>query len=202
MSSPGSRAPVLIGLILAALLAVNPANGEGLDVSGSSPSLHLSMTRAGDDKAVTEADYTGRAVMLYFGYTHCPDICPTTLANLASVLERLGTEADRVRILFVTVDPDRDSLPLLAEYVKNFAPQIDGLRGTPDQLAALARRYRVVYSVTPAADGKPAEVSHSGAIYVFDRAGKARLLLPPVTAAPAEIDAVAADLRALIDSAG
>lgn len=198
VSSAASKFFLLLGLALS-LCGGASAAATGYDVAGSSPDLHFSLTRAGDEKAVTEADYRGRAVMLYFGYTHCPDVCPTTLANLSTVLDRLGGEAEQVRILFVTVDPDRDTLPLLADYVRSFAPQIDGLRGTPDQLAALARRYRVVYSVSPAADGHPVEVSHSGAIYLFDRSGKARLLLPPVGGKPAEIEAVAADLRRLIE---
>ncbi len=135
------------------------------------------MMDASTGKPVTATDFRGKVVLLYFGYTLCPDFCPTTLTNLADVLDKLGALANQVRILFVTVDPNRDSLDTLKGYVKLFAPQIVGLRGTPDQLAELARRYRVAYSVTPASNGHPYQVTHSSIVFVFDAAGQARLIL-------------------------
>jgi len=134
-------------------------------------------------------------VLLYFGYTHCPDVCPTTLANLSDVLKRIGKRADEVRVLFVTVDPDRDTAPVLAAYVKAFAPQIDGLRGSADALLALARRYRVAYRVTRASGENPYSVMHSGAIFTFDRDGRARL----VTTASDDTQAIADDVSRLLD---
>ena len=172
---------------------------SAIDISGNSPPLEFAMTRASDGKRVTEADYRGLIVMLYFGYTFCPDVCPTTLTNVADILKRLGPDAKRVRLLFVTVDPDRDTLPALADYVKNFAPEIDGLRGDSDQLASLARRYRVVYSVTPATKTRPYEVTHGSAIYVFDATGAARLLIPSLGSTPGDVAGVTADLRRLIE---
>ncbi|MGH8822292.1 MAG: SCO family protein, partial [Rhodoferax sp.] len=136
--------------------------------------------------------------LLYFGYTFCPDVCPATLANLAQILGQLGPDARQVRVLFVTVDPNRDTLAVLAAYVKNFAPQIDGLRGTPDQLASLARRYRLVYSVTPETKTHPYEVTHASAIYVFDRSGAARLLVPSLASATPDIAGIVLDLKRLI----
>jgi protein SCO1 len=191
----------LFALLATALLAGcdHDAKWASTVIEGSSPPLEFSMTRASDGKAVTEADYRGKVVMLYFGYTFCPDVCPTTLANVSGILGRLGPEARQVRVLFVTVDPDRDTLPILKDYVKNFAPQIEGLRGAPDQLAALARRYRVVYSVTPATKDQPYEVTHSSAIYVFDKSGAARLLVSPLIASNADIAGVTADLERLAE---
>ena len=156
-STTRRRAIALAGAGLGAALlgGCQGDDREAIDISGSSPSLEFAMTRASDGRQVTQADYRGLIVMLYFGYTFCPDVCPTTLTNVADVLKRLGPDAERVRLLFVTVDPDRDTLPVLREYVKNFAPQIDGLRGDADQIAALARRYRLAYSVTPATGGAP-----------------------------------------------
>jgi protein SCO1/2 len=154
--------------------------------------------RASDAKAVSETDYRGQLVMLYFGYTFCPDVCPTTLANIAEIMQRLGSRASSVTFLFVTVDPDRDSLPVLTQYVSNFGPRIVALRGDPDQLASLARRYRLVYSVTPARNGHPYEVTHSAAIYVFDATGAARLLIPNLAAGNPGINSVAADLEQLL----
>ena len=160
------------------------------------------MTRASDGREVTAADYRGQVVMLYFGYTFCPDVCPTTLANIAAVFDRLGPQAaQHVRVLFVTVDPERDTEPALAAYVKNFAPQIEGLRGTPDQLAALARRYRVAYSVAPATRDHPYEVTHSPAIYVFDGSGAARLLVSSLGTPAPDVAGTAADLQRLVDEA-
>ena len=172
-----------------------------IDISGNSPALEFAMTRASDGRRVTEADYRGRIVMLYFGYTFCPDVCPTTLANVADILKRLGPDAERVRLLFVTVDPDRDTLPVLADYVKNFAPQIDGLRGDSDQIASLARRYRIAYSVTPATGTRPYEVTHGSAIYVFDGTGAARLLIPSLGSTASDVAGVTADLRRLVEDA-
>ncbi len=104
------------------------------------PALDFAMTRANDGKAVRGADYRGKVAVLYFGYTHCPDICPTTLANLSEVLAKIGSRAGEVRVLFDTVDPNRDGADLMKTYVRSFGPQFDGLRGTANQLAALARR--------------------------------------------------------------
>lgn len=174
---------------------------HSIDVSGSLPPLSLTMIRAGDGREVTQADYRGRIVLLYFGYTFCPDVCPTTLSNIAEILTRLGPQAQHIRVLFVTVDPNRDTPAVLAAYVKNFAPQIDGLRGTPDQLAALARRYRVVYSVTPATEDHPYEVTHSSAIYVFDGSDAARLIIASLASTTPDIGGTAADLKHLADEA-
>ena len=102
-------------------------------------------------------------IILYFGYTNCPDVCPATLANLTGMLAKLDRK--EVRVLFVTVDPGRDTLPALKDYVHAFSPQIEGLRGTDNQLADLARRYRVAYSVDPK---PPYTVMHSNAVFFFD----------------------------------
>ena len=168
------------------------------DISGSLPALSFTMTDAMTGKPVTAADFRGKVTLLYFGYTLCPDFCPTTLTNLAAVLKKLGPKANDVRILFVTVDPNRDSLPVLKQYVALFAPQIVGLRGTPDELATLARRYRVAYSVTPAHDGHPYEVTHSSIVYVFDESGNARLLVESMATQKPDISGTEADLHTLI----
>jgi protein SCO1/2 len=161
------------------------------DISGAMPPLSFAMTRTNDGNAVGAGDYRGKVAILYFGYTHCPDICPTTLANLAEALQKLGPKANDVRVLFITVDPNRDTAALMKGYVNAFAPQVDGLRGTPDQLTALTRRYRVAFNVNP---GPPYEVMHSNAVFVFDRAGRARLVSTDVS----KPDDVAADLTKVL----
>jgi protein SCO1 len=197
------RVGSLIGALLGSFLLGGFDSVAGwrasIDVSGNALPLVFRMTRASDSREVTAADYRGRVVLLYFGYTKCPDLCPITLTNIADVLEMLGADAAHVRVLFVTVDPDRDKLSVLRQYVKHFAPQIDGLRGTPDQLAELAGRYHAAYSVTPATKEHPYEVTHSAVIYVFDGSGAARLLIPSLASATPDIAGTTADMRRVID---
>ena len=171
------------------------------DLTGAMPDLAFTMTSAATGKTVTAADFKGKVTLLYFGYTFCPDVCPTTLSNVTLVLKKLGAKADDVRLLFVTVDPNRDSLPVLKDYTAAFAPQMIGLRGNADQLAALAKRYRVAYSVTPATGDKPYTVTHSSAIYVFDQSGKVRLLISSMATGKPDIAGATADLGRLVDQA-
>jgi protein SCO1/2 len=187
----------------AALSACNRDEGwHATDITGVSPDLELAMTRAEDGRHVTAADYSGKVTLLYFGYTFCPDICPTTLANVAEILKGLGGEASKVRVLFVTVDPGRDTAKILNQYTDAFAPQVDGLAGTADQLAALARRYRIAYSVKPNDDPSRYEVSHSPAIYVFGKQGKARLLIGNLGIGKPDLKGIGADLHRLIGESG
>jgi protein SCO1/2 len=158
------------------------------NVSGGPPRLNFHLTRA-DGAPVTGADYRGKVVALYFGFTHCPDVCPAALANLADVAKRVNNPD--FRILFVTVDPDRDTPPVLREYAAAFTPQMEALRGSANQLADVARRYRVAYGVKK---GPPYEVMHTNGVFFFDRSGKARLVTLD-SSRPAEM---AADLRRLL----
>ena len=169
------------------------SHGDTTDISGVMPPLAFSMTRANDEAPVHASSYRSKIVLLYFGYTHCPDACPTTLTNLATALKNLGADANNVRVLFVTVDPARDTLPVLKRYVNGFAPKIDGLRGSDNQVAALARRYRVIYSVTPAAAGHDYEVMHSDSLFMFDQSGRAQL----VTVSTQDTAALAAQIKSL-----
>jgi protein SCO1 len=186
------------GVLLSALLHSREAlAAHGTDVTGALPALSFTMTRASDGKLVTASDYKGKIVLLYFGYTFCPDVCPTTLLNLSLMLKKLGPLADRVRILFVTVDPQQDTLAVLKQYTGAFAPQTVGLRGTPDQLAELAKRYRVAYSAEPATKDHPYSVTHSSAVYVFNRAGDIKLLFSGLATSQPDVDAYTDDLRAM-----
>ncbi|HWA31002.1 MAG TPA: SCO family protein [Rhizomicrobium sp.] len=162
------------------------------DITGVMPDLKFAMTRANDGAWVTENSYRGKVTALYFGYTHCPDVCPTTLSNFAEVMKDLGPRAKDVRVLFVSVDPARDTLPILKSYVTAFAPQIDGLRGNPNAIARLARRYRVLYSVTQTPGGEV--VTHSGSVFIFDKSGHAREVLTDTS----DTRDVAADIKNLL----
>lgn len=191
------------GLLTALLMVGSEAKAwNSTDMTGALPSLDFTMTRALDGKTVTPADFKGKVVLLYFGYTFCPDVCPTTLLDIATMLKTLGKDADDVRVLFVTVDPSRDTLPVLKSYTAAFAPQVVGLRGTPDQLATLAKRYRVAYSVQPASGGNPPEVTHGSAVYVFDRNGAIRLLFSGLAVPNAKLTGMTADLQQLVLQSG
>jgi protein SCO1/2 len=128
-------------------------------------------------------------VALYFGYTNCPDVCPATLADLTRMLEQV--KSPDVRVLFVSVDPNRDTPEALAHYAAAFSPQIEGLRGGDEALADMARRYRVAYSVEP---GPPYTVMHSNAVFFFDKDGRARL----VTTDTSNASAMAEDVTRLL----
>jgi protein SCO1/2 len=179
-------AALLFALVLAA--CSKPANWHMTDVSGAVPRLDFHLSENG--QPVTGERFRGKVVALYFGYTHCPDVCPTTIANLAQMAQKVNSPD--IRILFVTVDPDRDTDAVMADDAKAFSPQVVGLRGTANQLADFARKYRVAYSVKK---GPPYEVMHSNAVFFFDRGGKGRL----VTTDTSDPAAMAEDVKRLLN---
>lgn len=122
--------------------------------------------------AVTDATYRGRMMLVFFGFTHCPDICPTELQVMAEVLDRLGEDAARVAPLFISVDPERDTPEALARYVDLFDPRIIGLTGTPEQIAAVARAYRVYYAKVHPPDATEYTMDHSSFVYLMDAEGR------------------------------
>jgi len=147
-------------------------------VRGFLPDLRFTLTGQGG-ATVTQNDLRGKVVILFFGYANCPDICPTTMVQLAQVLQTLGQDAERVRVVFISVDPHRDTPEILQAYVQAFDPRAQGLTGTPEQIAELARRYRVSYQIdkpAPGDDAKHYAVAHSRGIFIFDGAGRARFL--------------------------
>jgi protein SCO1/2 len=190
----------ILGLAAATLAAAchAPQHWHSTDVSGSTPDLQFTLTRATDGKTVTAKDYHGKVVLLYFGYTYCPDICPTTLAHVAQALTPIASSANDVRVLFITVDPARDDLKTLKDYTANFGPEFVGLRGSPNELATLAKRYRVAYSVKPDPDPARYVVNHSSALYAFDRDGHARLLMSDLSGTSPDLKADTADIRQLL----
>jgi protein SCO1/2 len=193
------RRDLLAGIAAALPLAAARADDQwhDVDVTGTSPALELTMQATPDGRTVTQADYRGIVTMLYFGYTFCPDVCPLTLQNVTSALAKVPDAAKNVRFLFVTVDPGRDTLKVLGSYVSLFGPEFVGLRGDADQLERLARRFRIAWSVSPSDDPAKYQVTHSSAIYVFDRQGDARLLVPSMASQTPDIDGLAADLTRL-----
>lgn len=182
-----SRRALAGTLLLAALLGLLALGGcqrsaplafKLTNVSGHMPELKFQLTND-QGKPVSASDYRGKVVLLYFGYTHCPDVCPLTMAHLHVVMQRLGKLSDGARILFVTVDPTRDTPAVLNTYVHAFDKHAVGLTGKPSTIEALVKRYRASFTREPSSKDGSYEVSHSSAIYVFDRQGNPRVLYTP-----------------------
>lgn len=171
----------LAAIVLCCVMLAGCVQGEQpwtlKNVSGLVPDLAFHMSDQ-NGRAVTAADYRGDVLLVYFGYTHCTDICPLTLARLEAALRHLDSAARRhVRVLFVTVDPKRDTRPVMAKYVHAFGRDFVGLRGTAAQLHDLAFRYRVGYRLDkPDAHGNY-DVMHSTAVWMFDAKGAARYIV-------------------------
>jgi protein SCO1/2 len=147
---------------------------EASDITGSTFGRDFALSDpAGAPR--TLADYRGKAVVVFFGYTQCPDVCPTTLAALAEAMKKLGAEADRVQVVFITVDPERDTPELLAKYVPSFDPRFVGLHGDADATARTAREFKVIYQKQPGVAPGSYSMDHSAGAYIFDPQGRLRL---------------------------
>ena len=166
-------------LLLLALAACSREAPEGpkfksSDVTGSSFGRELSL-RDPAGKTRTLTDFRGKAVVVFFGYTQCPDVCPTTLSTLAETMKVLGPDADRVQVIFVTIDPDRDTPPLLAEYVPAFDKRFLGLWGDAAETERVAKEFKVIYQKQPGATPTTYTMDHSAGVFVFDPQGRLRL---------------------------
>lgn len=146
------------------------------DISGLLPDLQFELTRAADGQRVTEEAFTGNVSVMFFGYTSCPDICPTTLMEFSQALDSIDSGAGDVRVLFVSVDPQRDSRNKLSRYVNAFGEQFVGLRASEPVLRDLVKRYRVTFGYDKPNENGWYNVSHSSAAFIFDREGNIRLL--------------------------
>jgi protein SCO1 len=124
-----------------------------------------------DGKSFSSEQLKGRPHIVFFGFTHCPDICPTTLLELSKLLESLGEDADKLGVLFITVDPARDTPENLKSYLASFDPRITGLTGTSDQIKKVTNLYRAVYEKVPSADGTDYTMNHTASVYLIDRSG-------------------------------
>jgi len=168
----GLTAIVAIGGILAFYIArpaqEMPAVSSSVTVGGP-----FTLTNQ-DGKTVTEADYRGRYMLVFFGYTYCPDICPTTLQTVSNAMDMLGTDADRVQPLFVSVDPARDTAEVLKAYVGHFHPRMVGLTGTPEQIESVAKEYKVYFQKVQEEGAADDEylMNHSSIIYLMGPEGE------------------------------
>jgi protein SCO1/2 len=176
----------LLPLLVAAALACSlsgcdklpgkQASFQNTDVTGLDYAKGFSLTDH-TGKPRTLADYKGKVVVVFFGYTQCPDVCPTTMAEMAGVMQKLGAQADQVQVLFITLDPERDTPQLLANYVPAFDKRFVGLYGTPEQTAKTAKDFKVFYSKVPGSEPGSYTIDHTAGSYVFDKDGRLRLFI-------------------------
>ena len=196
------RALSRVAIVLLAALAAVACGPEApkfmaSDVTGTSFGHDFSLI---DHNGMprTLADYRGKAVVMFFGYTQCPDFCPTTLAELAEAMKRLGPDAERVQVLFVTVDPERDTPALLKNYVPAFDPRFIGLYGDADATARTAKEFKVVYQKRPGQTPGTYTMDHSAGTFIFDPNGKLRVYVGYGQGA----EVFAHDIKALLKSQG
>jgi len=167
---------------------------KSTDITGADYGKRLTLTNVSTGKPTSLEDFRGKLVMVFFGFTHCPDVCPTTLLKAAEVRKALGAEADRLQVLFVTVDPERDTPEALAKYVPAFDPSFIGLRGDDDETRKAAREFKVFFQKVPNRDGTSYNVDHTAASYILDTEGRLRLFVRHTQ----PVEEIVGDLRQLI----
>lgn len=168
----------IVALVLAALLtgcerAPQQPALQLTDITGADFGRGFSLTDH-NGRARTLADFRGKVVTVFFGFTHCPDVCPTTLAEMAQVMRELGPDAEKVQVLLITVDPERDTAEVLRQYVPSFHASFLGLYGDADAIARTAKEFKVFYQKQPLPGGGYS-VDHSAGTYIYDRQGRLRL---------------------------
>ena len=170
-----------------------PPQFQATDITGSGFGRSLSLPDL-DGRVRTLDDFKGRVTVLFFGYTQCPDVCPTTLAEVAQVKQALGPEGDRLQGVFITLDPERDTPDVLRSYVKSFDPTFVALRGTPEETAAVAKEFKVFYAKVPGKTPGSYTLDHTAAAFVLDPQARLRLFVRH-GAGPAPLTA---DVKALL----
>ena len=173
--------------------AAPPHHFNAIDLSGAQYAHDFNLPDF-DGKPRTLADFRGKVTAVYFGYTQCPDACPTTLAELASVEKSLGADATRLQVVFITVDPSRDTAALLKNYVTNFRPDFLALRGDEKQTKATADEFKIFYEKVPGKTADTYTIDHISGVYLFDTQGRVRLFAKQ-DLAPALLTA---DIQALL----
>ena len=195
---PLSKRAVLAALGLALLVPLAacdkpPVSYNAVDITGANYGHALSLPDA-DGRTRTLADFSGKIVVVFFGFTQCPDVCPSTLAALAQAKKNLGADGDKVQGVFITIDPARDTPEVLKGYVTSFDPGFVALRGTPEQTAATAKDFKVYYAKVPGKTEGSYSMDHTAGSYVFDGKGRVRLF----TRHGSGVDALTSDLKQLI----
>ncbi|CAB3721508.1 SCO family protein [Achromobacter kerstersii] len=194
-----SRRLALRLTVAAAFTAALAACGEsaptfkGSDISGTQLGRGMELTDT-NGKTRQLSDFAGKVVVVFFGFTQCPDVCPTSLAELTEVMKKLGPDADRVQVLLITVDPERDTQEVLKQYVSAFDPRFLGLTGTPDQIKKAAASFKAYYAKAPTKDGSTYTMDHTAAFYLLDGKGESRVLANNNLG----VDALTHDIQALL----
>lgn len=186
-------ASVLTLLTLALAACARAPEFRGQDVTGLMPDLAFELTGE-DGERTTPAAYPDKVTLMYFGFTSCPDLCPTTLSQLKAALAALGEEARDVQVFLVSVDPDRDTPQALTRYTESFGPWLHGFTGNKRELKALNHAYKVDFLAQEARLNGTYDVMHSNRVFGFDRRGRCRVLMPNT----ANTEAMVADLRQLL----
>lgn len=186
--------PALLVACLSALAACAPppAPFNATEVKGIDYGRGLGIPDT-EGKVRRLEDFKGEVVLVFFGFTRCPDVCPTTLMRLRQARAAVGPDADRIRVLLVSVDPERDTPAVLGAYVKNFDPSFVGLRPEPAELPKVVKAFHAIAEKVPVGDAGEYTVDHSGTIYVYDRSNRMRLIAQP----DFDITKFADDLRRL-----
>jgi protein SCO1/2 len=202
VSRPQNRRRLWLALGLAGLTAgvglagcdrASTPSFKAIDITGADYARELSLTDP-DGKRRSLAEFKGRVVVVFFGFTQCPDVCPTTLVELAAVTKQLGADGDQVQGIFVTVDPERDTPELLKAYVDNFGAGFIALRGTPEETLAAAKHFKVFFAKVPGKTEGSYTIDHTAGSYLFDPQGRVRLFTRHGTGA----EALAHDLKLLL----
>lgn len=185
---------ILAAAILLAACGPSRPSFQNTDVTGAEFGRDLKLV-GHDGKPRSLEDFRGKVVALFFGFTHCPDVCPTTLATMKAVKDKLGPDGERLQVIFVTVDPERDTPDLLAKYVTAFDPSFLGLHGSTEAIAQTAKAFKVYYQKVPGKTPDTYTMDHTASTYLYDPQGRLRLFVRHGQA----IDPIAADVRLLLD---
>lgn len=173
--------------------AETPLEFNGSDISGTGLGREMAMQDASGTTRSLD-DYKGKVTLVFFGFTQCPDVCPTAMAELAQSMELLGDDASQAQVIMISVDPERDTPEILAEYVTAFHPDFVGLGGTPEQLQVTAKSFKAFYAKAAGPTPEQYSMDHSSSFYVFDKSGDVRVLI----AGNAPADEIAQDIRQLL----
>src|SRR5690606_17098750 len=165
----------------------------GSDITGTKLGQEMTMVD-GTGQARTLADYKGKVAVVFFGFTQCPDVCPTAMAELSQTMELLGEDASKVQVLMISVDPDRDTPEVLSAYVSAFHPSFVGLTGTAEQLSTTAKSFKAYYAKSPGATPDQYSMDHASSFYLIDPEGEARVLV----SGNASAQDIASDIRQLL----
>jgi protein SCO1 len=183
----------MAGLCTALLMACSPPTFKAVDITGADYARGFTLEApTGERRSLT--DFRGKVVVVFFGFTQCPDVCPTTLSDFAEARKQLGADGEKLQVIFITIDPERDTAQVLAQYVPGFDPSFIALRGSAEETAVAAREFKIFYQKVAGKTPTSYTMDHTAGAYVFDREGRVRLFVRHGAA----VSDIVADLRHLL----